>query len=147
MISSSRSVPLALTVCLLSLSLAPAAQAAAPSLIPQVGPNFQYGSAVFDKVAQTSYKTVNLAGSFDDWITAAYPKSGTLLGTTGSLTADLDAHAAAMQLASGDVRIKLERETAAWAHTFIKKSIPKFSLERGFELASVVRTGGSGLES
>ncbi|WP_424952426.1 tetratricopeptide repeat protein [Deinococcus sp.] len=147
MISSSRRLPLALGVILLSVSLAPASRAATPAGGPQIGPDFQFGSAAFDEVAQTSYKTVGMNtaavgmnGVFGDWITAAYQKSGVTLGS-GNLEADLDARAAAIRAATGDARVKLERDTAAWAHTFIKKSIPRFSLERGFELANVVRTG------
>ena len=140
MISYSRR-PLSLTLAL--LVLAPATLAAAPAVTPQIGPNFQYGSAAFDEVAQTSYKTVGLSGTFNDWITSAYQKTGVTLGdaSAGNLTADLDARAAAIQAATGAARVKLERDTAAWAHRFVKKSIPKFSLERGFELANVVKTG------
>lgn len=146
MISNSRRLTLissTLTLALLTLTLAPSTLAADQASTPQIGPNFQYGSAAFDEVAQTSYKTVGLSGSFNDWITAAYQKSGVMLGDAGagSLTADLDARAAAIQAATGAARVKLERDTAAWAHKFVKKSIPKFSLERGFELANVVKTG------
>jgi hypothetical protein len=154
MIPSSRRRPLALISSTLTLALTLAAAPLAASqtgatqaspavaAIPQIGPNFQYGSAAFDEVAQTSYKTVGLSGRFSDWITAAYQKSGVTLGDAkGSLTADLDARAAAIRAASGAARVELERDTASWAHRFVKKSIPKFSLERGFELANVVRTG------
>ncbi len=125
----------------LTLALPLAAQAAAPATA-QIGPNFQYGSAAFAEVAQTSYKVAGLPGSFDDWLAAAYLKTGVPLGDgSGSLSDALDARAAAIRAASGEARIRLERGTATWAHTFIKKAIPKFSLERGFELANVVRTG------
>ena len=149
MISSSRRIPLALAL----FALAPVTLAAAPVGTQQIGPNFQYGSAAFDEVAQTSYKTAGLSGTFNDWITAAYQKTGVTLGdpatgssatsnsSSGNLTADLDARAAAIRAAGGTARVKLERDTAAWAHRFVKKSIPKFSLERGFELANVVKTG------
>ncbi|MGY2894648.1 hypothetical protein [Deinococcus sp. UYEF24] len=139
MILNSRRIPLALAL----LTLAPATLAASQTATPQVGPNFQYGSAAFDEVAQTSYKTVGLSGTFNDWIMAAYQKTGVTLGdaASGNLTADLDARAAAIKAATGAARVKLERDTAAWAHKFVKKSIPKFSLERGFELANVVKTG------
>ena len=139
--SRSLFVPLAVTLGLLTLSLAPASPATPLARTPQVGPDFQFGSAAFDEVAQTSYQTVGLTGSFSDWMTTAYLSSGVPLGDTGSLTGDLDARAAAIGAASGDAKVKLERETAAWAHRFIKKSIRKFSLERGFELANVVKTG------
>ena len=112
---------------------------AAPT--PQIGPSFQFGSAAFGEVARTSYQTVGQSGNFDDWIESAYQKSGVTLGNSGSLSADLDARAAAIRAATGDARVQLERSAASWAHKFVKKAIPKFSLERGFELANVVRTG------
>ena len=132
----------------LALTLPLAARAAAPATA-QIGPNFQYGSAAFAEVAQTSYRAVGLSGAsvgmygeFGDWISAAYLNTGVPLGDgSGSLSEALDARAAAIRAASGEARVKLERGTATWAHTFIKKAVPKFSLERGFELANVVRTG------
>ena len=126
----------------LALTLPLAAQAAAPAVTAQIGPNFQYGSAAFTEVAQTSYTIAGLPGSFEDWMAAAYLKTGVPLGdSSGSLSEALDARAAAIRAASGESKVKLERGTATWAHTFIKKAIPKFSLERGFELANVVKTG------
>ncbi|ULH15088.1 hypothetical protein MF271_14155 [Deinococcus sp. KNUC1210] len=115
---------------------------ATPVATPQIGPNFQYGSPAFRAFAQTSYQTVGLQGSFEDWLASAYTSTGIPLGSgTSSLAAALDARAVALRAASGAERVRLERETAQWAHTFVKKSIPKFSLERGFELANVVKSG------
>jgi hypothetical protein len=142
-----------LSTLLSTLLLPPglAAPASTPTLTPtpQVGPNFQFGSAAFDEVAQTSYRAVGLSGAsvgmhgeFGDWISAAYQRGGVPLGDgAATLDAALDARAAAIRAATGDARVQLERSTAAWAHRFIKKVVPKFSLERGFELANVVRTG------
>ena len=117
--------------------------AAAPAVTPQIGPNFQYGSAAFRDFAQTSYRTVGLSGSFEDWLSSAYLSAGVRLGKDdgGSLTDALDTRAATIRAASGAARVNLERDTAQWAHTFVKKSIPKFSLERGFELGNVVKLG------
>ena len=136
---TARALLLALLLNTPALNTSALAAPAAPT--PQIGPSFQFGSAAFGEVARTSYQTVGLSGNFGDWTESAYHKSGVLLGSSGSLSADLDARAAAIRTASGDARVKLERDTASWAHRFIKKAIPKFSLERGFELANVVRTG------
>jgi hypothetical protein len=38
-------------------------------------------------------------------------------------------------------KTKDEIDTAAWVHRLVKKIIPKFSLDRGFEFCNVVRTG------
>ena len=141
---SSHTIParaLLLALLLNAPALTTSALAAPATPTPQVGPGFQFGSAAFGEVADTSYRTVGLSGSFDDWMTGAYQKGGVLLGRSGSLSADLDARAAAIRAATGDARVQLERSAASWAHTFVKKAIPKFSLERGFELANVVRTG------
>jgi hypothetical protein len=139
-------LPALLTTLLLLPGLSAPASTSAPT--PQIGPNFQFGSAAFGEVAQTSYREVGLTGSFEDWLRSAYQKGGVTLGDgqaengkAQSLDAALDSRAAAIRAASGDARAQLERDTAAWAHRFIKKVIPKFSLERGFELANVVRTG------
>ena len=138
---SRRFAPLFLTALLGSGAVLAATTPAAPT--PQLGPNFQYGSATFRDLAQTSYQTVGLRGSFEDWLSTAYGAAGVGLGSdpSASLAAALDARAAAIRAASGADRVKLERDTAQWAHTFVKKSIPKFSLERGFELANVVKGG------
>ncbi|GGR21045.1 hypothetical protein GCM10008957_36640 [Deinococcus ruber] len=134
------------TALLLLVSAAMSVALASPPSLPRPAslpdPAFPFGSAAFRDVAQTSYRTVGLSGSFDAWLSAAYDASGVPLGSgTGNLAAALDARAAILQASSGDARIKLERDTAAWAHRFIKKAIPKFSLERGFELANVVENG------
>ncbi|WP_425146180.1 hypothetical protein [Deinococcus sp.] len=141
------SIPLLLTSALLFVSLGgvlAATQTPAPgALTPQLGPNFQYGSPAFAAIAQTSYQTVGIKGSFEDWLASAYGTAGVALGTDpqASLNAALDARAAAIRAATGAARVKLERDTAQWAHTFIKKAVPTFSLERGFELANVVKLG------
>ena len=140
---SDHTTRLLLTSLAALLSITPAVLAVPAAVIPsQVGPQFAYAGAAFDEVAQASYRTVGLRGSFEAWLAKAYQERGVTLGSgTGSLDTDLGARAAAIQAASGEARVRLERDTAAWAHTFIKKAVPKFSLERGFELANVVKTG------
>ncbi|MFC4454862.1 tetratricopeptide repeat protein [Deinococcus sonorensis] len=107
----------------------------------QPGPAFAYGSATFTRFGTESYQLLHQTGTFDQWLADAYTRSGVPLGNASSLSAALDARRKAVLAASGLQRLQLERDTASWAHRFIKKAVPKFSLERGFELANVAGTG------
>ncbi|WP_019584874.1 hypothetical protein [Deinococcus apachensis] len=127
--------PLALTALSL-LALASGTLAApAPASLTYGGPNLR-------ALAADSYRLAGLSGSFETWLADAYSRAGVPLGKGGtSLTAALDARRAQLAAARGAERDRLARDTAAWAHRFIKKAVPKFSLERGFEFASLVKTG------
>lgn len=137
-------LPAVLAGPLLAGSLLAGHAAAAPALY---GPDLHYGGANFAAIAATSYRLAHLSGTFDDWLAGAYQTAA--VGLSGgpessaptTLNAALDARRAALGRLSGPQRAALERDTAQWAHTFVKTAIPKFSLERGFELASVVQTG------
>lgn len=103
---------------------------------------YPWGGPVIKRLASESYTLRGLKEpAFDAWLADAYTKSGVPLGEGATLTAALDARAAELKAAQGDQKVQLARDTAQWAHTFIKKAIPKFSLERGFEFASAVQTG------
>lgn len=125
---------LGLTLALLGATLAAPVQA-----------DLSYGGKNFNALAAESYKLAGLQGNFTDWLDAAYLKvglplkSGTAKGQT--LGAALDARKAELKAAKGQAKDALARETAVWAHIFIKKVVPKFSLERGFEFASIAQTG------
>lgn len=103
--------------------------------------DLRYGGANFNALAAESYKLAGLGGQFTDWLGAAYQKAGVPLAGGKTLLAGLDARRAALGAARGAEKDRLARETATWAHTFIKKVVPKFSLERGYEFASIPRTG------
>jgi len=60
-------VPLILTAL---LSVQAASSSPAPSA--QVGPDLRYGGPAFADVARTSYRTVGLQGTFEDWLAGAY---------------------------------------------------------------------------
>ncbi|WP_309570850.1 hypothetical protein [Deinococcus sp.] len=120
------------TLLLASTSLAAAAPAPA---------DLHVGGAAFAGLAADSYRRVNLDGSFSSWLDAAYVRTGKPLGGGKTLTAALDARRAQIQAASGAERDTLALDTAVWAHTFVKASIPRFSLERGFEFASIPKYG------
>lgn len=125
---------LCLTLALLGSTLAAPAQA-----------DLSYGGKNFKTLAAESYTLAGLHGQFTDWLDAAYLKAGLPLGAGAAkgqtLGAALDARKADLRAAKGEAKDALARETAVWAHTFIKKAVPKFSLERGFEFASIAQTG------
>lgn len=123
-----------LTLALLGTTLAASTQA-----------DLQYGGKNFNTLAVESYKLAELKGNFTDWLDAAYLKTGLPLNKKApvgqTLEAALNARKAQLGAAKGKLRDTLARETAVWAHTFIKKAVPKFSLERGCEFASIAQTG------
>lgn len=122
---------------LLTLTLAPPALAA--SLAPAT---LTYGGENFRALAAESYRLAGLTGDFESWLAQAYAAAGVPLGQGGRLlTAALDARRAELAVAKGKERDRLARDTAAWAHRFIKKAVPNFSLERGFEFANMARAG------
>lgn len=129
-----RSLPLLLTLALVSPALA-----APPTPAPAT---LAYGGENFRALAAESYRLAGLSGDFDSWLAQAYAAAGVPLGQGNtSLTAALDARRAELAVAKGSERDRLARDTAAWAHRFIKKAVPKFSLERGFEFANVAKNG------
>ena len=122
---------------LLTLTLAPPALAASPAPA-----TLTYGGENFRALAAESYRLAGLTGDFESWLAQAYAAAGVPLGQGGRpLTAALDARKAELAAAKGNERDRLARDTAAWAHRFIKKAVPNFSLERGFEFANMARAG------
>ncbi len=107
--------------------------------------NLTYGGTNFNALAADSYKLAGLNGKFTDWLDGAYLKAGLPLKAGAAkgqtLGAALDIRKAELKAAKGDARDRLARETAVWAHAFIKKVVPRFSLERGFEFASLATNG------
>ncbi|THF85732.1 hypothetical protein E7T09_14415 [Deinococcus sp. KSM4-11] len=122
---------------LLTLTLAPATLAAAAPAPADV----HLGGAAFAGLAADSYRRANLDGTFTTWLNEAYTRTGKPLGDGKTLTAALEARRAELHAASGAQRDKLALETATWAHAFVKASIPRFSLERGYEFASIPKYG------
>lgn len=131
-----RSLPLSLTLAASLLAPALAAPAVpTPAVLTSGGSNFR-------ALAAESYRLAGLAGDFDIWLARAYTRAGVPLGQAGpSLTAALEARRTELNAASGAERDRLARDTATWAHRFIKKAVPNFSLERGFEFASMAARG------
>lgn len=118
-----------------TLAATRAAAAPAPADLTYGGPNFQ-------ALADESYKIVGLDGNFTQWLADAYLKGGVTLADGKTLDEALQTRKAQLAAAkTPQERDALARETAFWAHKFIKKVVPKFSFERGFEFANIVKTG------
>lgn len=101
-----------------------------------------YAGANFNAIAAESYKMAGLSGDFTGWLRDAYAKAGVPLADGKSLDDALAARKAQLAAAkTPQEKDALARDTGAWAHKFIKKVVPKFSLERGFEFANIVKTG------
>lgn len=104
--------------------------------------DLSFGGPSARRLAAESYARAGLRGDFETWLAAAYARAGVPLAGGATLDAALNARRAQLAAArTPAARDALARETAVWAHGFLKTAVPKFSLERGFEFASIPRTG------
>lgn len=116
----------------------------APSL---AAPAFQsadlsFGGAALKALAAESYQRTGVQGDLMSWLDLAYLRAHRPLAGGATLEQALSRRRAQLQAAPTPAeRDRLARETAAWAHALIKRAVPKFSLERGFELANFAATG------
>ncbi len=123
----------------LGLGLLGAAYAGAPTP-PDAA--YAYGTPAFAALTQDSYALRALsAPEFGRWLEGKYAAAHLPLAGGKTLRAGLAARRAALNSASGAPRDRLAQDTAQWAHTFIKKILPNFSLERGYEFAFAVQFG------
>lgn len=127
-----------LTSLTLLVLLAAPAHAAPPPASPA---DLHLGGPAFRALAADSYARAGLKGTFEDWLTTAYARQGVKLEGQATLGAALDARRAHMKGLRGAAHDQLALDTAAWAHRFVKASIPRFSLERGYEFAATVQSG------
>ncbi len=135
-------IPRRPAVCLTFILLG-AAIAAPPAAAPAPA-DLSYGGGNFRALAAESYQRAGLKGSFTGWLDGAYLKAGLPVNGRAagpSLEADLAARRSEIGAARGPEKDELARKTAVWAHAFIKRALPRFSLERGFEFASAATTG------
>ncbi|MFC6659504.1 hypothetical protein [Deinococcus multiflagellatus] len=110
-------------------------------MAPPAPADLRLGSPALRALTAESYARAGLQGDFGAWLAEAYRRSSVRLEGAATLDAALTARRARLQAASGAERERLALDTAAWAHRFLKAAIPRFSLERGFEFASVVQYG------
>ena len=119
----------------------PAAKNTGAAVIP-------YHSPAFSRFIYDSYQNAGMSQAQAKWYTAmdgAFQKSGVRYAGKEKIT-----HLSALMEAVGRdyVRAKtpaqktmLERKTAAFIHAMVKKSLPKFSLDRGFEFFQALQKG------
>lgn len=125
---------------LLALSLLLSATSLASPAVQSV--NLSPGGAALNSLAAESYKRTGAQGDLTSWLDLAYLRSHRPLAGGVTLSQALSLRRAQLQAAPTLVeKDRLARETAAWAHALIKRAVPKFSLERGFELANFAATG------
>lgn len=109
-------------------------------------PTFPYHGTQFTQFIQTSYKEAKKTPpDFYGWMDSAYKRSHIRFKgkeNAPTLTALL-ASIKQSYLATNDTekRSLLEKQTGAYLHKLVKKTIPKFSLDRGFEFYDVIQRG------
>ncbi|MES2465615.1 MAG: hypothetical protein V4671_34045 [Armatimonadota bacterium] len=115
-------------------------------------PRYAFREAAFTDFVRDSYRQMSQgkpdASEFYRWLDSAYAKTRTTIGPVPDiprsrpLGAALDAERTYLSGIHGSAaRTRQERKTAAWAHRTVKKVIPRFSLERGFEFYNMVHGG------
>ena len=108
-----------------------------------------YGFPAFSRFIFDSYKNAGLSGAqaqkWYAWMDAAYQKSGVRYAgkeKIKGLPALMDSIGRDYARAkTPQQKTKMELKTGAFVHAMIKKSIPKFSLDRGFEFALAQQKG------
>ena len=134
---------------LLALALVGAGHSlAAPSPAiqsPSPDARYAYGSARFGRFVADSYRlTGGNPADFGRWLSAAYASHEDRLAGREALPFEEAMDARTRELAAARMpaaRARLERDTAAWLHRVVKQTIPRFSLERGYEFTSAAGTG------
>ena len=104
--------------------------------------SYPYGSAEFATFVKDSYAYSPSTASFDEWLEAADQEHPFPDQMSGDLMSYLREKRDEIQaIADPKRRSEAETEFGGDVWRFIKKSITKFSLDRGYEFTSVVRTG------
>lgn len=119
-----------------------------PALPNQTAGVYPYGSSAFNTFIADSYSTNPRQGlqAFYDWLTAAYAKAPAAVKLAGHSNLGLTQAIAERKrqlaaLRGVAERTRLELDTATWLHRMVKSTIPKFSLDRGFEFSNTVLMG------
>ncbi|MBC8102325.1 MAG: hypothetical protein H7Z41_07035 [Cytophagales bacterium] len=128
--------------------------AASGEINPRFAPSYALGGATFtgfvsDSYAQCAPRTRPAgAAEFYRWLDAAYAGARRSAGVPpevtekGPLGAALDSERVRLAAVQDPLaRARRERQVAAWAHRMVKKAIPRFSLERGFEFYNMAHGG------
>lgn len=107
---------------------------------------YPYGSPAFSTFVQDSYQETPSRGveAFYAWLERTYqqtPQAKLPGHLAQSLHQALALRKRELAALRDPAKSKLELETAAWLHRMVKVTIPKFSLERGFEFVHTVGLG------
>lgn len=107
---------------------------------------YPYGSSAFHRFVQDSYEATGKGDpkGFHKWMDGVAAHSGKAVTQTHSTswTDKLETQRAQRhRLTSVRSRVTAERRETAGLHLWVKKAIPRFSLDRGFEFPSVVGQG------
>jgi hypothetical protein len=112
--------------CFLLAAVAPAAE-----------PTFPYQSKAFERFVSRSYDV--RGGKTEGFYRYMDSRTKAVLGT--SFSAALAKETISLKRARGPAKAKAEEDAARWAHKLVKKTITKFSLDRGFEFAFTEKYG------
>jgi hypothetical protein len=107
---------------------------------------YAYGSVRFSRLVADSFQSDQTADAkeFYNWMSRAYSNSSARF--PGKEDMSLDQLLTSKRTYFGEikdqsVRMRNEMAMSAWLHKLVKNIIPKFSLDRGFEFTSVIKTG------
>jgi hypothetical protein len=107
------------------------------------GERYPYGSSEFNLLVTESFEEAGYGSAkvFYDWLARACAKRS-ICPLSGSLETEVRVRGAKLRSVRGQKEeVALQLSTCSWLHRLVKKSIPKFSLDRGFEFHNVVRYG------
>lgn len=96
---------------------------------------YRYDGKIFGSFVADSYGSPEGAGAFRKWLDGRFRAVSPEVSSRGGINAWLESRRAAIR-ASGD-EVALCRDV----HATVKKAIPRFSLDRGFEFRNTVRCG------
>lgn len=118
--------------------------AAAPSVPADA--RYAYGTSSFGTFVADSYRlTGGDPADFARWLTGAYAAHDDKLAGHESASFEEALDARARELAATRepaARARLELQTASWLHRVVKQTIPRFSLERGYEFTAAATANG-----
>jgi hypothetical protein len=106
---------------------------------------YPYRSPQFNQFVADSYAAAGAGepAAFYQWMEEAYQRGPVRYPGKESLTLEQLIEAKRQEFAALDPaqRAAAETELGGWLHKMVKKTIPRFSLDRGFEFTNVVRYG------
>jgi hypothetical protein len=108
--------------------------------------SYPYGSSYFSEFVNASFQSQAGADQFYKWVDQTipqkyhYPAVGSVK-SFANLEQFLDAEKPDIASSTGQARAKKERKLAIWLHRMVKKIMPNFDLDTGFEFKNSVAHG------